>query len=206
MVWCSTKARSKPVRMCSFMALAAPLGTLSHLSVNSRALKNVEPHLSVNRQTLKALGWTPFVYSNKDWTKAARVLGGADVLFDSLSFESWDEFYSVLSAHHGLLIGYGGNLASFNDEPARGLLCLTTKLLSRNLMCPVEHQTTRFFYITRDGKTFEPDLKALFELLGQNKIEVRIKAVCGLEDIREAHNCWGNSPGIGSMLINVGAK
>ena len=160
-----------------------------------------------NHEALKALGWTPFVYTDKEWMTTMRNLGGADAAFDPLGFESWDESYSILSHNDACLVGYGGNLATLNDQPARGLLFPTLKLLSRNFMCPAVHRHTRFYYITRDDKTFVPDLQALFELLGQGKIDVRIKAVFDLEDVQEAHRSWSKAGmGFGSMLINVGAK
>lgn len=95
---------------------------------------------------------------------------------------------------------------------------------SRNLMCPIEHRHTRsahplnhlkmlvltfcrFFYITKDDKTFEPELQTLFDLLSQGKIDVKIKAIFDLEDIQEAHRAYTKgSSGVGSMLINVGDK
>jgi len=162
-----------------------------------------------NHESLRALGWTPYLYSNKDWMTAMQAMGGADVVFDALGFESWDESYSILSSNHSLLIGYGGNLATLNDQQARGVMFPTIKLLSRGLMCPIVHKNTKFFYITRDDKTFVPDLKVLFGLLSESKIGVRIKAVWNLQDIQEAHRNWGKpGSGIGSMLIRVadGAK
>lgn len=155
---------------------------------------------------LTALGWHPFVYTNKNWMAAMKELGGADAIFDPLGYESWDESYSVLSHENACLVGYGTNLASMEGQAARGTLFTTIKLLSRNFMCPVVHRHTRFFYITRDDKTFVPELQALFQLLGNGKIDVKIKAVFDLEDIQEAHNSWGKSTGFGSALINVGAK
>ncbi|KAK5745489.1 hypothetical protein LTR17_001359 [Elasticomyces elasticus] len=156
-----------------------------------------------NHETIKSLGWTPYDYSNKYWMQAMNGMGGADVVFDPLGFESWDESYSILSSNHGLLIGYGGNLATLNDQPSRGVLFPTIKLLSRNLMCPVVHKNTRFYYITRDDKTFNPDLQSLFYLLSDNKIDVRIKAVYDMEDVQEAHKSWGKTGSIGSMLMKV---
>ena len=61
---------------------------------------------------LKALGWHPIVYTNKDWMTAMKELGGADAIFDPLGYESWDESYSVLSHDNACLVGYGTNLAS----------------------------------------------------------------------------------------------
>ena len=83
----------------------------------------------------------------------------------------------------------------------------TLKLLSRNFICPAVHRHTRFFYFTRDDKTFVPDVEALFDLLGHGRIDVRVKAIFDLEDVQEAHRSWGKpGMGFGSVLINVGAK
>lgn len=60
-----------------------------------------------NHEALKARGWHPFVYTDKNWMTAMKDLGGADVVFDPLGFESWDESYSVLSHNDACLIGYG---------------------------------------------------------------------------------------------------
>ncbi|KAK3067236.1 hypothetical protein LTR53_016010 [Teratosphaeriaceae sp. CCFEE 6253] len=159
-----------------------------------------------NHAELISIGWTPYDYSNKDWIPRMQAMGGANVVFDPLGFESWDESYSVLSADHGLLIGYGGNLATLTDQAPRGVLFPTLKLLSRNLLCPVVHKNTRFFYITRDDKTFAPDLQTLFGLLARREIDVRIKAVFEMEDVQEAHRSWGKPLGIGSMLMRIAGK
>ncbi|WPH00270.1 Hypothetical protein R9X50_00309400 [Acrodontium crateriforme] len=163
-----------------------------------------------NHVMLKTLGWTPYVYSNKNWIQSMKEIGGADIVFDPLGFESWDESWSILSKNHSILIGYGGNLATLNNQPSRSVVMPTIKLLSRNIMClGFGNKTTKFYYISRDDKTFIPDLQALFELLQQDRIDVRIKSVFDLEDVQVAHRCWSNSAlgaGVGSMLFNVGAK
>jgi synaptic vesicle membrane protein VAT-1 len=160
-----------------------------------------------SHEGLRALGWHPFVYTDKNWMTEMKKLGGADVAFDPLGFESWDESYDILSHNDACLIGYGTNLAAMQDTPARGSVMTTLKLLSRNFMCPAVHRHTRFFYVSRDDKTFVPELQALMDLLRQGKIDVKIKAIFDLENIRDAHNAWsGGMPGFGSMLINVGAK
>ena len=158
-----------------------------------------------NHEVIKDAGWNPFVYTDKNWMTAMKELGGAHVVFDPLGFESWDESYDILS-RDGCLVGYGGNLATLNDQPSRGILFPTIKLLSRNFLCPVVHKHTRFYYITRDDKTFVPDLEALFRLLGDGKIDVRIRAQFDLNDIQEAHRSWSRpGQGIGSIVINIGA-
>lgn len=157
---------------------------------------------------LKSIGWHPFLYTDKNWMTAMKNIGGVDAIFDPLGFESWDESYSVLSHDNACLVGYGSNLATMTDKPDRGSLFPTIKMLSRNFLCPVVHRHTRFFYVTRDDKTFEPELQELFRLLGEGKIDVNIKTVFDLEDIQEAHKSWsqGGGVGFGSNLINVGAK
>ena len=157
-----------------------------------------------NHAALQELGWKPFVYSNKDWVKEMKEIK-ADVVFDPLGFESWDESYSILSSH-GLLIGYGGNLSTLNGQTSGGVLGPTLKLLGRNALTPFTHKSTKFYYITRDDRAYVPDLVALFKLLAEGAIDVRIKAVFALEDIQDAHRSW-NKPGqgIGSMLVNIGA-
>lgn len=161
-----------------------------------------------NHDTLRAMGFQPFVYTDKNWMTAMKDLGGADAAFDPLGFESFDESYSILSHNDACLVGYGHNLATLSGEGERGSkFTATAKLLSRNVMCPIEHRHTRFFYITKDDKTFEPELQTLFNLLAQGKIDVQIKGIFNLEDIQEAHRSWtkGGS-GVGSMLIRVGDR
>lgn len=158
-------------------------------------------------ELLRSLGFEPFVYTDKNWMTAMTNLGGADAAFDPLGYESFDETYQILSHNDACLVGYGFNLATMSGDGERGgKFVSAVKLLSRNVMCPVEHRHTRFFYITKDDKTFEPELQMLFDLLGQEKIDVKIKGIFDLEDIQEAHRSWKGSPGMGSMLIRVGDK
>ena len=165
-----------------------------------------------HHETLKALGFEPFVYNNKDWMTAMTKVGGADAAFDPLGYESWDETYSILShgsAENGsILVGFGHNLATMNGEGERGgKFASTMKLLGRNAMAPFQRKRTRFFYITKDDKTFEPGLQTLFNLLASGQIDVKIKGIFDLEDVREAHYSWTKGgAGIGSMLIRVGDK
>ena len=165
-----------------------------------------------HHDVLRSLGFEPFVYNNKDWMNSIKDVGGADAAFDPLGYESWDETYSVLS--HGtkdggsILVGFGHNLATMSGESERGgKFVSTVKLLSRNAMAPFERKRTRFFYITKDDKTFEPELHTLFDMLAQGKIDVRIKGIFDLKDVQEAHRSWSKGgTGVGSMLIRVGAK
>ncbi|KAI4184184.1 MAG: hypothetical protein L6R41_004923 [Letrouitia leprolyta] len=155
-----------------------------------------------NSERIRALGATPYTYRNKDWIPTMQKLGGADAVFDALSFESWDESYSILSPK-GKLIGYGGNLRNLTGKPGEGSVIMPTlKLFSRNLNFFCGKSTT-FYYIDRNQKTFEPDLKALFTLLGEGKIDVLIKKVFELEDVREAHRQFNHIEGLGSFAIRV---
>ncbi|KAF4634098.1 hypothetical protein G7Y89_g4021 [Cudoniella acicularis] len=151
-------------------------------------------------------GATPFDYANKDWMTAMKDLGGVKVVFDPLGFESWDESYSILNLQSSMLIGYGGNISTLTGTEPRSMLPPLTKLFARNYLKVLDGRSTRFYYITRDDKTFVPDLESLFELSRTGKIEVPIKRVFQMrnsEDIREAHRSWGKGQGVGSLLIKV---
>jgi synaptic vesicle membrane protein VAT-1 len=155
-----------------------------------------------NHAALRELGATPFSYSNKGWISGMKELGGAHVVFDALGFESWDESYSILQANGGILIGYGGNLPSLTGQPSRSMVWPVMKLYARNLKF-WSRKSTKFYFITRDDQTFEPDLNSLFDLSQQGKISVPIKNVFALEDIQDAHRSWSKGAGMGSILIKV---
>jgi NADPH:quinone reductase-like Zn-dependent oxidoreductase len=155
-----------------------------------------------NHETLQELGATPFVYTDKAWMTAIKDLGGADVVFDALGFESWDESYSILSKA-GVLVGYGGNLDSLKGEKPRSVVGPTMKLFARNAASVWRGKSAKFYFITRDSSTFVPDVQALFNLLKEEKIKVPIRSMTDLEDIQEAHRSWGKVAGMGSMLIKI---
>ncbi|KAI4157197.1 MAG: hypothetical protein LQ346_009121 [Caloplaca aetnensis] len=161
-----------------------------------------------NFDAIRKMGATPFTYTDKNWISAMRALGGADAVFDALGFESWDESYSILS-RTGILLGYGGNLKTLTGQAQPGgvrmVIWPTLKLLARNLAF-WDGRRTRFYYIDRGHATFEPDLKALFALLGEGRIEVPVKRVWDLEDVREAHRGFNRTEGVGSFLIKVGEE
>ena len=153
-----------------------------------------------NFAAVEAHGATPFTYANKDWMKAMKDLGGADVVLDPLGFESWDESYSILSSS-GHLIGYGGNLATLTGQEPRSVVWPTTKLLVRNLsFCA---RKTTFFYITRDDKNFKPDLERMFEMSRRGEIKVPIKRVFEMEEVQTAHESWSKATGLGSFLMRI---
>ena len=154
---------------------------------------------------IRAMGATPFPYSNKNWITQMQELGGADAVFDALGFESFDESYSILRPDGGILIGYGTNLNTLSGQPLKSPVYCALKLLARNLVF-WSRKRTRFYRISRGQRTFETDLNALFDLLGQGKIEVPIKAIFALEDIQEAHRSWGKGSGMGSMLVAVAGE
>lgn len=155
-----------------------------------------------NHAALRDLGAIPFVYSNKDWIMAMNAIGGAHVVFDALGFESWDESWSILAREGGHLIGYGGNLKILNGQSRGSQPVQVAKLLGRNLVpfCP---QKTSFYYINRDQKTFEPELKELFRMLGAGEIQVPIKKVWDLEEVPEAHRTWAQGGGFGSIVVRL---
>ncbi|KAH8878916.1 NAD(P)-binding protein [Thozetella sp. PMI_491] len=146
-----------------------------------------------------------FDYKNKDWIESMQGLGGADVVFDPLGFESWDESWSILSPA-GLLVGYGGNSPVLNEhQKLRAPYPSILKLLTRGWM-PFEDRRTTFYYIDPSGSWYEPDFAALVAMLEEGKIFVPIKAVWPLttESIQEAHKSWGKLAGMGSLLVQAG--
>lgn len=156
---------------------------------------------SRNHQAIRDLGATPFEYRNKDWIKAMQDMGGVQAVYDPLGFESWDESYSILSAKGGTLFGYGGNLASLNGTEPRSVVWPTVKLLAQNLkLC---HRRTTFYYIDKNQDTFEPNLKELFQMALEKKIDVSIKKVWSLDDVPTAHTEWTSMTGMGSVVVEV---
>ncbi|KAF2108011.1 chaperonin 10-like protein [Lophiotrema nucula] len=158
-----------------------------------------------NHPRLREEGAKPFVYSNKDWIMAMNSIGGAHAVFDPLGYESWDESWQIMAPRSeggGHLVGYGGNLNMLNDEKPRSQIPSVTKLLARNLVpgCP---NKTSFYYIGRDQKTFEPELKELFKLQLEGKIDVPIKKVVTLDEVPETHKIWTKLGGIGSVIVKV---
>ena len=151
---------------------------------------------------IRELGAIPFSYSNKRWIQEMKALGGVHVVFDPLGFQSWDESYFILSPDGGTMVGYGGNLQTLNDQPSRSMLWPTLKLLSRNLLVWTRKKT-KFYYISRDNKHFKSDVEALFSLVQEQKIQVRIKRIFSLDDVPDVHREWTSLTGMGSVLINV---
>jgi NADPH:quinone reductase-like Zn-dependent oxidoreductase len=151
---------------------------------------------------MKQMGATAFTYANKDWIAAMNERGGVHAVFDALGYESWDESFSILTqTERSILVGYGGNLPSLMGTPPRSMALATTKLLAQNLkLCK---RRTTFYYISRDDKTFVPDLSTLFGMLKQGTIRVPIKHVYALEEVPEAHRSWNKGSGVGSILVKV---
>lgn len=155
-----------------------------------------------NHEALRALGAHPFVYTNKNWITAMQNLGGVHAAFDPLGFESFDESYSILTtAERSILVGYGGNLDSMSGGKPRSGLPGIAKLIMRNVtLC---NKSTTFYTISRDQKTFQPELRTLLHLAKEGAIRVPIKQVWDIDNIKDAHESWGKSPGMGSMLIRI---
>ncbi|KAL9635940.1 MAG: hypothetical protein Q9204_002434 [Flavoplaca sp. TL-2023a] len=153
-----------------------------------------------NFARIEKLGAIPFIYTDKDWIESIKAFSGADLVFDPLGFESWDESYSILSPT-GHLLGYGGNLATLNGQAERSVLWPTIKLLGKNLYW--SGKKTTFFYITRDSKSFSSNLAKIFKIQRTGEIKVPIKAVFNMEDIKTAHESWSKSSGLGSFLVKV---
>lgn len=146
-------------------------------------------------------------YRDKAWVGAVRKLGGMDVVFDPLGFESWDESWSVLR-DGGILVGYGqnqGSLSGNKDQIARSPWWYMAKLLARAVV-PFTGKRATFYYIRPGSEACREGAEVLMNKLTAGEISVPIKAVWDLttEGIREAHQSWGKMPGMGSLLIRVG--
>ncbi|KAJ9607004.1 hypothetical protein H2200_009015 [Cladophialophora chaetospira] len=161
-----------------------------------------------NHEAIRALGATPFVYTDKNWIRSVKDIGGVHAVYDPLGFESWDESYSILtSSEPSVLFGYGGNLQTLNPAPGakvstRGVLWPTLKLLSLNLKF-WSWKSTVFYYISRDRSSFEVDLEELFSMVGEGKVEVKIKQVLELEEVPTAHKEWTSLQGMGSVVVRI---
>lgn len=160
-----------------------------------------------NHAALKELGTTPFVYTDKKWIEEIQAIGGVHAVFDALGFESWDESYTILSeSESSILVGYGGNIDALSGQASsRSQVPAIAKLLAQNLRVFCKRSTT-FYYIDMNQKTFKPELQKLLQLLQDGTIDVRIKEVWELDNIHDAHNSWGKTPGIGSLLVRVNAE
>ncbi|KAI1748584.1 zinc-binding dehydrogenase [Xylaria castorea] len=161
-----------------------------------------------NHQALRDQGAMPFVYTNKDWMKAMQELGGVHAVFDALGAESWEESYSILppcsgGKEQGLLVAYGQNQSALTDtEQSGGAVKPVAKLLLKNAKI-FSNRSTCFYYIGRDQASFVPSVDALFGMVKDGKIDVVIKNIWDMDDIKTAHQSWSSSVGIGSNLIRI---
>jgi NADPH:quinone reductase-like Zn-dependent oxidoreductase len=155
-----------------------------------------------NHALVKDAGATPFVYSNKDWMTAMNDMGGAHIVFDPLGFESWDESWAILAPTGGHLIGYGGNSDMLNGKKPRSQIPQVAKLIAWgvNPFCP---NKSTFFYIDKDQKTFEPELKILFSMLKDGDVTVPIREMWTLDEVPRAHRQWNKSVGVGAVVVKV---
>ncbi|KAF2829052.1 GroES-like protein [Ophiobolus disseminans] len=155
-----------------------------------------------NHAAVREAGANPFVYSNKDWMQAMKNAGGAHFVFDPLSFESWDESWEILAPEGGHLIGFGGNYNMLNGGKPRSQYPQVAKLVAKGLnpFCP---NKTTFFYIDKDQKTFEPELKTLYGMLAKGEVTVPIRKMWTLDELPEAHRTWNQGAGVGAVVIKV---
>ncbi|KAI2464819.1 protein indc11 [Annulohypoxylon bovei var. microspora] len=154
-----------------------------------------------NHDDVRAYGATPFVYTDKKWMERMKELGGMDVVFDPLGFESFDESYSILNST-GLLVAYGNNKGALENGQTRSPWGPIMKMMSKNLNFMCDKRAT-FFGITRDQANYKPDVTTLLDMVKAGTIAAPIKNQWNLEDIKIAHQQWGGGTGIGSLLIKV---
>jgi NADPH:quinone reductase-like Zn-dependent oxidoreductase len=152
---------------------------------------------------IAATGAVAFDYKQKDWIREMQRMGGADAVFDPLGYQSFDESYSILRKA-GLLVGYGQNLPALLGIPRPSPYPMVIKLFSRNLVFWSGKRTT-FFGLTRRSRNFAPDLMQLFRWLAEGRVQVPIKAVFPLAEIREAHRTYARGSRLGSIILDVSA-
>ncbi|KAL6904204.1 GroES-like protein [Trichoderma evansii] len=156
-----------------------------------------------NHAALKEAGAHPYLYSNKDWIASMKELGGVHAVFDALGFESFDESYSILSStEKSVVVAYGNNLSNLTGAKPRNIWIPMTKLLLKNLYF-WSHKGSTFYFITRDQKTFMPELQQLLNMTRDGIITPPVKAVWEFDDIKEAHEAWGKGSGMGSPVIRI---
>jgi NADPH:quinone reductase-like Zn-dependent oxidoreductase len=158
-----------------------------------------------NHESLGQLGVTPFTYANKNWVSEMKQRGGAHVVYDPIGFEHYNDSWDILITDEpSRLVGFGGNINILQGDDAkpRSQYVGMAKLLAKN-GCLFTKRSTSFYYIDRDRATFMEDLQAVMNLLIDGKVEVPIKKVWDLENVRETHETWGKVPGMGSCLIRV---
>jgi NADPH:quinone reductase-like Zn-dependent oxidoreductase len=182
--------------------LSGSVGHALHVFCKMQGAEIFGTASSKNHAAVRDAGASPFDYSNKDWMTAMNAIGGAHVIFDPLGFESWDESWKILAPGGGHLIGFGGNLQMLNGEKPRSQLPQVAKLVAKGLVpfCP---NKTTFFYIDKDQKTFEPELKTLFGMLANGEVTVPIRKLWTLEEVPEAHRTWNQAAGVGAVVIKV---
>ncbi|KAK6221580.1 hypothetical protein LQW54_001352 [Pestalotiopsis sp. IQ-011] len=178
-------------------AVGTGLMTLSRLQ-GAQVYGTASEH---NHEAVRKYGATPFVYTDQAWTGKMQELGGADVVFDPLGFESFDESYSILGPR-GLLVAYGNNKNSLGNGTVRNPMLPIVKLLARNINFSGKRAT--FYGIFRDSSTYIPNVTALLDMVKAGTITVPIKSVWDMEDIQTAHRNWGRGTGIGCQLVKIG--
>ncbi|KAF2738871.1 zinc-binding dehydrogenase [Polyplosphaeria fusca] len=160
-----------------------------------------------NHEQLRAEGAVPFTYRDKEWMARMNEVGGAEVVFDSLGFESFDESWAILTKGHGHLVGYGGNLYMLaGDHKPRSQIPMVTKLYAKNVIGIGCGRKTSFFGINRDQKTFEPELKELFAMGARGEIVAPIKKTVELDEVPDVHRDYAKLSGIGSLVVRIGGE
>jgi len=141
-----------------------------------------------------------FDSSNNRFVDEVKALGGVDVVFDALGYESFDRSYAMLR-RGGVLVGYGFNGHVFGSAPGDVALSFM-KLYARNLI--PDGKRTAFFGIQNHKQQFAPDFQELLGQLVAGRITPTIKAVFPLAELQAAHRAWEKGDGMGSIVIAVG--
>lgn len=154
-----------------------------------------------NHQAIREAGGTPFVYTDQNWVRDVKAFGGVDAVFDSVGFDSFDTSYDVINSH-GIVVGFGANKQSLSGAAPSGGIWPFVKFLARGKL-PWGGKRTAFFMINRDQPDYQPNFKALVDLLSRGEISVPIRKVWDLDQIQEAHRQWSSGHGLGAVVIRV---
>lgn len=152
-----------------------------------------------NHELVHSYGAHPFVYTDKKWMEAMTDMGGADVVFDALGFESFDESYNILKPR-GILVAYGNNGDSLAGATPRNAHEDVMKLYAMN---EKGGKRTTFYGLTKDNSSYVNNMNSMMSMLKKGEVTVPIKKVWQLDEIWDAHKAWNSGTGIGSVVIQV---
>lgn len=173
------------------------LGKLLNLRMYGTASKS-------KHKLIEDMGGIPIDYNSEDFTEIIKKNepNGVDVVFDPIGGSYFPRSLSILKKK-GTLVAYGyQNAASGKDG---NVVFDYFKIMLWNLL-PTK-PSAKFYIITslrkKHPEWFKEDLKALFKLLSEKKIEPIIGKVMSLDQAAEAHKLVENYQVEGKIVLAV---